>query len=87
MAAVWCENDELVCVATDDSYLILKFDEAALARPGAGRPRRDGVKTAVRHAEQPFCKNAKKKVTDRDLTPNSKQYFWKIANFAKNANF
>ena len=28
----WSENSELVCIATEDSYSILKSDEAALAR-------------------------------------------------------
>jgi len=31
-AVYWSENGELVCIATEDSYFILKCDEAALAR-------------------------------------------------------
>ena len=31
-ALYWSENGELLCIATEDSYFILKYNEAAVAR-------------------------------------------------------
>lgn len=39
-AVYWSENGELCCIATEDSYFILKYDEAAVAR---SRESKEGV--------------------------------------------